>query len=154
MASGRPEPKTTDHELSNGIPMFLDQIIETLTIEQSSDLARSKLVSGLPGGGSISEVGDRAAQHGRCLLAQGFTLEQVVRDYGDVCQAVTNLAVETGAPIEVEEFRTFNQCLDNAIAGAVTEYAFRQAEVTTEEGFQALNSRLAPLAARLAEVVA
>ena len=59
-----------------------------------------------------------AAQHGRRVLAQGFSLEQVVRDYGDVCQAVTNLAVETGAPIEVEEFRTFNRCLDNAIAGA------------------------------------
>ncbi|MGC2033740.1 MAG: hypothetical protein WA642_27255, partial [Steroidobacteraceae bacterium] len=32
---------------------------------------------------------------------------------------------------------------------AVTEYAFRQAEVTTEEGFQALNSRLGPLAHEL-----
>src|ERR1700693_3407210 len=144
MASGRPEPKTTDHELSNGIPMFLDQIIETLTIEQSSDLARSKLVSGLPGGGSISEVGDRAAQHGRCLLAQGFTLEQVVRDYGDVCQAVTNLAVETGAPIEAEEFRTFNRCLDNAIAGAVTEYA-KHTSAANDPNLQAANLRPEPL---------
>ena len=129
--------------------MFLDQIIETLTIEQSSDLARSELVSGLPGGGSISEVGDRAAQHGRCLLAQGFTLEQVVRDYGDVCQAVTNLAVETGAPIEVEEFRTFNRCLDNAIAGAVTEYSDRKTAAAAEDNFQALNSRLGSLAHEL-----
>jgi AbrB family looped-hinge helix DNA binding protein len=61
--------------------------------------------------------------HGRDLLVQGFTLEQVVRDYGDVCQAVTNLAFETNASIEVEEFRTFNRCLDDAIAGAVTKYA-------------------------------
>ena len=70
MASG----KTPGHGLSNGIPIFLDQIIETLTIEQSSDLARSELqVSGLPGGGSISEVGDSAAQHARYVLAQqGF----------------------------------------------------------------------------------
>jgi len=129
--------------------MFLDQIIETLTIEQSSDLARSELVSGLPGGGSSSEVSDSAAQHGRCVLAQGFSLEQVVRDYGDVCQAVTNLAVETGAPIEVEEFRTFNRCLDNAIAGAVTEYSDRKTAAAAEDNFQALNSRLGSLAHEL-----
>jgi hypothetical protein len=33
------------------------------------------------------------------LLEAGFTLEQVIRDYGDVCQAVTSLASETEAPI-------------------------------------------------------
>jgi hypothetical protein len=53
----------------------------------------------------------------------GTPVEQVVRDYGDVCQAVTNLAIETGAQIEVAEFRTFNRCLDDAIASAVTEHA-------------------------------
>ena len=63
-----------------------------------------------------------AMLHGRDLLEQGFTLEQVIRDYGDVCQAVTNLAVEIEAPIRADEFRTFNRCLDDAIAGAVTEY--------------------------------
>jgi hypothetical protein len=64
-----------------------------------------------------------SALHGRDLFLNGFTIAQVVRDYGDVCQAVTNLAVESGASIAVEEFRIFNQCLDSAIAGAVTEYA-------------------------------
>jgi hypothetical protein len=90
-----------------------------------------------------------AALHGRDLLERGYTLEQVVRDYGDVCQAVTSLAYKTGASIEVDEFRTFNRCLDKAVAGAVTEYAFRQAAVTTEDGFEALNSRLGPLAHEL-----
>lgn len=149
MVTSRPEPRTTDNELTNGIPLFLDQLIDTLTIEQSSNPERSEFVSGLPGGGSNSEVGEMAALHGRYLLAQGFTLEQVVRDYGAVCQAVTNLAVETGAPIEVEEFRTFNRCLDNAIAGAVTEYSVRQTAVATADSFQALNSRLGSLAHEL-----
>ena len=139
MVASRSDPKLTDIKLARGIPIFLDQLIETLNIEQTSDAARS----------SSSEIGAMAALHGRDLLERGFTLEQVVRDYGDVCQAVTHLAYETGTTIEVDEFRTFNQCLDNAIAGAVTEYAFRQAEVTTEEGFQALNSRLGPLAHEL-----
>jgi hypothetical protein len=51
-----------------------------------------------------------------------WLFDQVVRDYGDVCQAVTKLAIETKVPISVDEFRTFNRSLDNAIAGAVTEY--------------------------------
>jgi signal transduction histidine kinase len=89
-------------------------------------------------------VGATAALHGRDLFADGFTIEQVVRDYGDVCQAVTNLAVETGAPISVDEFRTFNQCLDNAIAGAVTEYV-KHTPAANEDGIQSLNSRLGSL---------
>src|SRR4029079_4758852 len=32
------------------------------------------------------------------------------------------LAVELNAPISTEDFRTLNRCLDDAIAGAVTEY--------------------------------
>jgi signal transduction histidine kinase len=78
----------------------------------------------------------------------GFTLEQVVRDYGDVCQAVTKLAFETGAPIGVDEFRTFNRCLDNAIAGAVTEYAKHSSD-SREAVSETLNSRLGPLAHEL-----
>jgi signal transduction histidine kinase len=49
-------------------------------------------------------------------------VSQVVHDYGDVCQAVTELAVQMDAPISTEDFRTLNRCLDDAIAGAVTEY--------------------------------
>ena len=59
-----------------------------------------------------------------CL--QGFSIEQVVHDYGDVCQSITDLAVELGAPISTEDFRTLNRCLDNAIAGAVTEFTCEQ----------------------------
>ena len=52
-------------------------------------------------------------------------MSQVVHDYGDVCQSVTDLAVEMNAPIGTEDFRTLNRCLDDAIAGAVTEHATR-----------------------------
>ena len=65
-------------------------------------------------------------EHGHDLLLQGFTISQVVHDYGDVCQSVTDLAVETDAPISSDDFRTLNRCLDDAIAGAVTEYAHGQ----------------------------
>jgi signal transduction histidine kinase len=147
MAASRSETKAAGNELDHGVPIFLDQLIETLTVEQASEPRRNRMAPDPRA--SVSEIGSMAALHGRDLLERGYTLEQVVRDYGDVCQAVTGLAFENGASIEVDEFRTFNRCLDKAIAGAVTEYAYRQAAVTTEDGFEALNSRLGPLAHEL-----
>jgi signal transduction histidine kinase len=148
MVASRSEPKPTENDLAHGIPIFLDQLIETLAIETASPPVEGHAAPDLHRA-SASEIGSMAALHGRDLLERGFTLEQVVRDYGDVCQAVTNLAYQKGASIEVDEFRTFNRCLDNAIAGAVTEYAYQKAAVTTEDGFEALNSRLGPLAHEL-----
>ena len=119
MVGSRSDPQPTQDELAHGIPTFLDQLIETLTIEQTSEPQDDKSLSVLNSRGEVaSDVGTTAALHGRDLFHEGFTIEQVVRDYGDVCQAVTKLAIETGAPISVDEFRTFNRCLDNAIAGA------------------------------------
>ena len=70
-------------------------------------------------------------EHGHELLLQKFTVSQVVHDYGDVCQSITDLAVELAAPISMDDFRTLNRCLDDAIAGAVTEFA-REQDVTRE----------------------
>jgi hypothetical protein len=60
--------------------------------------------------------------HGAALSGRGYTVAQIVFDYGDICQAITEMAHETAAPITAEEFQTLNRCLDNAIAEAVTEY--------------------------------
>ena len=127
-------------ELEHGIPIFLDQIIKTLAIAQMSRPLPLLLTSSDTDGGADSGVGAVAMLHGRDLLEQGFTLEQVIRDYGDVCQAVTNLAVEMGAPIRVDEFRTFNRCLDDAIAGAVTEYSKHKSSESIQAGATAVNT--------------
>ena len=148
MVGRRSDPKATEDELAHGIPIFLDQLIETLTFEQTSKLPDDSLTAHNARGEIASEVGATAALHGHDLFLEGFTIEQVVRDYGDVCQAVTKLAVETGAPISVDEFRVFNRCLDNAIAGAVTEYA-RHTPAANDDGIQTLNSRIWPLAHEL-----
>lgn len=148
MVASRSEPKAADPEFTHGIPIFLDQLITTLTEEQTSRLLRNHLRSNDSAAGCPSEVDKTATLHGRDLFQQGFTLAQVVRDYGDVCQAVTNLALETDVAITVDEFRTFNRCLDNAIAGAVTEYA-RYTALSSDNAVQALNSRLAPFAHEL-----
>ena len=136
-----------DDQSVRGIPVFLDQLIHTLALEERSAHGPQRL-SDDSVVRSDAELSETAHLHGRELLEQGFTLDQVVRNYGDVCQAVTHLAFETGAPIAVDEFRTFNRCLDNAIAGAVTEYSRHRAdaqEIATEN----LKSRLGPLAHEL-----
>ena len=143
-------PKVTDAELAHGIPAFLDQLIKTLEVEQSSEPMRSREVSGPSGGGpGVSEIGATATLHGRELSLQGFTVEQVVHDYGDLSQAITDLAFEGGAPIEIDEFRTLNRCLDNGIADAVTEYAFQRNALLENVEIKALNERLGFLAHEL-----
>ena len=102
----RSAPPPTEAEIDHGVPMFLDQLQNALRLDETMSL----------------EISRTAVKHGHDLLLQGFTVSQVVHDYGDVCQAITELAVELDAPIRTDDFRTLNRCLDDAIAGAVTEY--------------------------------
>ena len=143
-------PKVTDAEITYGIPAFLDQLIKTLQVEQTSEPMRSRKVSGPSGGGpAVSEIGATATLHGRELSLRGFTVDQVVHDYGDLCQAITDLAFERGALIAIDEFRTLNRCLDNGIAEAVTEYAFQRNSLLENNEVKALNERLGFLAHEL-----
>jgi signal transduction histidine kinase len=151
----RDSSKVTDAEVAHGIPLFLDQLIKTLQVERSSEPMRSRRVSGPAGGGelALSEIGSTAALHGRELLKRGFTVDQVVHDYGDLCQAITDLAFERGVPIGIDEFRTLNRCLDNGIADAVTEYAYQKDAAAKAEAKGALNERLGSLAHELRDLV-
>jgi len=103
-------PSPSAREIEHGVPLLLTQLSETLRLEATD--------TPFPSGA----IGVSAARHGAELLAAGCTVSQVVHDYGDVCQVVTELAVEQHAPITVEEFHTLNRCLDIAIAEAVTEH--------------------------------
>jgi len=82
-------------ELDHGVPVFLDQLRDALRFGQTTS----------------PEIGRSAIRHGHDLLRKGFTVSQVVHDYGDVCQAITELAVELNAPISTSDFRTLNRCL-------------------------------------------
>lgn len=137
-------PGASKRELDHGITVFLDQLIKTLQVEETSHPMESRRVSGASGGGrpALSEMGETATAHGRELLEHGYTVEELVHDYGDVCQAITDLAFELEAKIEVDEFRTLNRCLDNAIATAVTEFAYQRDLVAADQHAAALNERL------------
>jgi signal transduction histidine kinase len=134
----RPVPQPTATELEFGIPLFLDQLIKTLRVETETPL---ETASQLP-----AEIGSAAGKHGSELLRKGFTIDQVVHDYGDLCQSVTELAAERAAQVTVDEFRTFNLCLDNAIADAVTEFGRQRDLSVSAAGTLAMNERLGHLA--------
>ncbi len=90
----------------------------------------------------MSEISASATLHGRELLSEGFSIEQVVHDYGDLCQSVTDLAFESDVRIDIDEFRTLNRCLDNAIATAVTEFTYQHNFDVANQQFRALNEQL------------
>jgi signal transduction histidine kinase len=150
----RSAPRPTEAEVKHGVPEFLEQLIRTLRVEEKS--ARSKTdkvsassqegrISGAsePGASpSISEIGKSATKHGDELLQRGFTVDQVVHDYGDLCQSITELAGEKDAMVTVDEFRTLNRCLDNATADAVTEFGRQREQHIADEGTRAGNERL------------
>jgi signal transduction histidine kinase len=115
-AATRSAPPPITAELDHGVPLFLDQLVEALRLGEVSS----------------PEISRSAVLHGHDLLLQGFTIAQVVRDYGDVCQSITGLAMEINAPISTGDFRTLNRCLDDAIACAVTEFS-RGRDVTRDE---------------------
>ena len=103
----RSVPPPTEAEINNGVPLLLDQLAAALRLGQLSS----------------PEIGRSAVLHGHDLRAQGFTVSQVVHDYGDVYQSVTELAMELNAPISADDFRLLSACLDDAIAVAVTQFA-------------------------------
>lgn len=106
----RAAPPPTEAEIDYGVPLFLEQLSEELR----------------HGPSITDEIKASAMAHGHQLLLQKFTISQVVHDYGDVCQSITDLGVELAAPISNDDFRTLNRCLDDAIAGAVTQYAHEE----------------------------
>jgi signal transduction histidine kinase len=120
--AARPAPRPTPEELKHGVPLFLDQLAEILRLHTTSD----------PG------IRNGAARHGEDLLRLGFTVGQVVQNYGDICQSITDLALDRKAPISTDEFRTLNRCLDEATANAVTEYGRQRDQRISAEGTERL----------------
>src|SRR5687767_933729 len=113
-------PAKTPSVVDHGVPLFLEQLVHTLEAEQLTTARAESEPSPSP---VATEIGRSATVHGTELLRLGFTVDQVVHHYGDVCQAITELAVRKESAINTDEFRTLNRCLDEAIADAVTAFA-------------------------------
>ncbi|MEO6419233.1 MAG: HAMP domain-containing sensor histidine kinase [Polyangiaceae bacterium] len=122
----RTSPQPTTWEITHGIPLFLDELGDALRLAESSDVV------------DHAQILATATRHGEKGYGVGLTVGEVVRDYGDVCQAITELAIEQSADIPANEFRTLNLCLDDAIAGAVTEFSRKREGAIADQGTERL----------------
>jgi hypothetical protein len=125
-------PTSNKAEVDHGVPVFLEQLVDALRLGRST----------------TPDITKSATRHGHDLLLQGFTVSQVVHDYGDVCQVITEMAVERKTPINTDDFRMLNQCLDDAIAGAVTEFG-REPKQPSRGGAADENNHVGGLAREL-----
>jgi signal transduction histidine kinase len=140
-AALRSGPGTNAIRQEHGIPIFLEQLIGRLTASEPREP------------GALAEMGRSATSHGAELFRSDFTIEQVVHDYGDLCQAIMELAIERNKTIDVGEFQILNQALDNAIADAVSEYSSAASMEITERGLRAESERFAGLAHELRNLI-
>src|ERR1700730_15247033 len=128
-------PAADRAEIEHGVPPILRQLTQILSVV---------VIAKAPA--SSSSMAADATQHGGEMLRKGFTVAQVVHDYGDVCQAITELARDFHTRIDVAEFQTLNLCLDNAIAGAVTEFLRQREQSLSEHETERLGSLAHPQA--------
>jgi hypothetical protein len=137
-ATKRFEPSEIPAAIDHGVPLFLQQLVDTLRLEQ---LTPARDVSGSEATPAPSEISRAAALHGAELLRLGYSVDQVVHEYGDICQSVTAIAVELHAKISADEFRTLNRCLDDAIADAVASFGSAR-QISINDQAQTLHDRL------------
>jgi hypothetical protein len=143
----RSSPPATATELQYGVPLILDQLSEALLHEEATPTLQEDSIFGYsPHTPGSAEARRTAALHGSELFRLGYDVDQVVHDYGDLCQAVTELAKEMDAPITVDEFHTFNRLLDQSIADAVSAYVRHQHSSNVGEGARVMHDRLGSLA--------
>ena len=110
----RSVPSPHESELARGIPIFMEQLVETLR-QRSTDHA---------------DIARTAREYGQRLFRLGFTVSEVVYGYGSVCSVVTQLAGEQGVDIATKDFEVFNGTLDVAIAEAVAAHECERAATT------------------------
>ncbi len=115
-----------DEELGRGLSAFLDQLSEAL--QRASDKEPV----------DHAELRESAIRHGHELFQRGVSVGHVVHEYGNICQVITGLAADLDAAVAPDEFRTLNLCLDDAIAGAVTEFARQRERALVDEGTERL----------------
>jgi signal transduction histidine kinase len=127
----RRAPRPTPYELEYGIPIFIDQLQRMMRPPEGPDAG--------------AEMEQSATHHGAELLLHDFMIDQVVHDYGDLCQAITQLAEERGQEISVPEFSELNMRLDNAIAAAVSEWSRRSDVRLSERHHSEANEKLGML---------
>lgn len=103
--------------LQRGLVLLYDELLQVVRISMADDtaLARQRFVTA-----TVTSLGSR--EHAQEAHQMGYTITQLVRGYGSICQGITEFAKKTGTKITPAEFAQLNLGLDVAIAQAVTEF--------------------------------
>jgi hypothetical protein len=116
--------------VEHGVSAFLQQLVESLRKEEQIPSALAIVPAQSC---ATMEIDREAALHGAELLRTGYNIDQVVHYYGDVCQSVTELAIEMDTPISTNDFRILNLSLDTAIASAATSFGEEHRAVANDQ---------------------
>lgn len=102
-------------ELINHLPQFLDEILAALRED-----------AGLSSVGPSPDESSTAAGHGEQRLRLGFSLDAVVREYGDLLKAIVSTAIDAGVEVNFRELQVVFDSIVTGIAHAVSEYAHQR----------------------------
>lgn len=99
-------PERSEEELLDGIAEFFDLLLAALSRRQTL----------------TARVQASAYRHGLSRLRGRFAVCAIVHDYGLVCDVISRLGIQLGAPFEARDVLIMNQSVDAAIAGALDAY--------------------------------
>lgn len=97
--------------VEEGWKVFYDELIGILKLDQPFEFHSER--------GAHSSM---AVKQGKEYVRLGCTISEVVHSYGNICQAITEVATDRGYQMTPREFRQLNLSLDTAIAEAVSEF--------------------------------
>jgi len=136
-AQVRSWPSVTGRDDDHGASVLLPQLAEILRLARTPEAVPS------------AALVLTAARHGAELREAGCTVAHVVHDFADICQTITEIALEQHVPLTAAELRILNRCLGVAIAEAVTEHARLSAEQRDVEESERLGQAASEMRDRL-----
>jgi signal transduction histidine kinase len=111
----RKTPSPTTEQFLRTLPGFLAELIKAL----SDDARSSASLVASPG---ATEVPESAPP-----------VYDLIHGYGDVCQAITDLAIASQTPISAKEYRVLNLVIDASLAEAVSTLEKELDQVRSED---------------------
>src|SRR5688500_6313343 len=120
--SERDSPPRHAAGLDHGVPLVLEQLVWALRGEREQPTPRDRNRRPSARTPAQVEVSRTAALHGKELRGQGYTAGQVVQDYADIGEAISELAAEQHAPVSIDDALTLSRFLDSAIADAIASF--------------------------------
>jgi signal transduction histidine kinase len=121
-----PAGLAAEEEHSLGVSLFLDQLVEALQLAKTSQTT------------DYPSLAASSGRRGLDLLREGFTIAQVVHDYGVVFETIVQLSLEIGPPLSGDDHLALDRCHCVAVAEAVSQYARRHERAIADEGTERL----------------